>query len=160
MSTVEEHEPMTAQEQCREYIAAHELGHAIGMREAGFTPGVLHVKDYWIFTGAHGLCTIKEKEWPTDENGNIPDEVVRGYMVMLLAGQAAVEHLAELRGEQAGFTGVSDYQEFHECAKDVPFPLEEAKAKARSLVATHWGEIAEWIDILAERGRLAGKKVM
>jgi hypothetical protein len=160
MSSVEKSESQTERQRIRELIAVHELGHAVGTREAGLTPGEIRVKDYWLLTGSYGYCEVREDVFPTDAEGNTLKSVMRGYMVMLLAGQEAVDYLAELRGEKTHFTAESDYHSFKEWSQEVDLSLEEGKALARSLVVAHWGEIMQWCDRLVDRGRLAGKKVM
>jgi hypothetical protein len=140
----------------RHTIAVHELGHAVAMREAGLTPGVLTVTEGWFSGAVNGFCRVKEKWFPT-VGGEVDWDIVKGYLAGCMAGQAAVDHLQSLRGEPRLFTAADDYAEYESDSAGVPggYPIGLAEAAARVIVVDFWEEIERLAPELAETGRLS-----
>jgi hypothetical protein len=129
-----------------ETTAAHELGHGIAMREAGFSVSTLRV---FTFMGG-GRCELKN-EWARD------DDEMRGWLVGLVAGFAAEDYYRAQRGLRGAsrLTATFDFDTFHSRCEDL-ITEGAALAEAHSLLLVHWDELEELVPGLAESGRMSG----
>lgn len=152
--------PSDPRRESRECIAAHELGHFVALRKALIPVKELRLFSCWFSDSAYGHCELKQHAWTLGADGEPDRAEVRGYMVSLMAGQAAVDHFYKLCGEEPPFTAESDYEFFRELFRENSMITEEAaKAEAETIIAMHWEEIARYMDEFADRGRLAGRKI-
>jgi hypothetical protein len=126
--------------------AAHELGHGIAMREAGFSVSTLRV---FTFMGG-GRCEL-ENEWAHD------DSQMRGWLVGLMAGFAAEDYYRAQRGlgRASRLAATFDFDTFHSRCEDL-ITEGAALAEAHSLLLAHWGELESLVPVLAEAGRMNG----
>lgn len=135
--------------------AAHELGHAFAMREAGLTPGRIVV--HRIMGG--GSCTARED--------SITPEQFWPAAVMTAAGRAGEELYREYHeisspwswgteGDEANFLELlKDASELGICIG----PWEAAVSEARVLLEVHWEELDALVLPLAYTGTMNGLPV-
>lgn len=133
--------------------AAHELGHAFGLRAAGLTPGRLTVRRI----AGGGWCAVKDDLIQPDQ--------LWGYAVGLACGRAAEEIYREDTGLAGPWSWGTSGDEEMFANLFVPREgegyltagtWEQALAEARSLLTADWFELEPLILPLAHSGTLNG----
>lgn len=128
-----------------ESTAAHELGHAIAMREAGILLGKIQV---FQFLGG-GRCQLPDQV--------VTEEQYGGYLVGMAAGYVAEDYWRSLRG-MSGASWSAAAWDFSVINADRGAIMTEGEAlsRAHSLLLLHWDELEELVPGLAESGRMNG----
>jgi hypothetical protein len=128
-----------------ESTAAHELGHALAMREAGLLIGRIDV--YQFFGG--GRCHLLSQY--------VTDEQYGGYLVGMAAGYVAEDSWRAQRG-MSGASWSAAAWDFSVINANRGAIMTEGEAmnRAATLLFACWDELETLVPVLAEAGRMNG----
>jgi hypothetical protein len=131
---------------------AHELGHAIVMRELGLTPAIVRVHPFW----GGGYCQTEERIETWQQYAHCG--------VIALAGWEGENHWRMLRGLSGASTwgASSDTSYFRRALRDIKQYSEgevtlkehQARAEAMEILLAHWEELEGLIPELADRTKI------
>jgi hypothetical protein len=139
----------------RHVVAAHELGHAITWRAAGFDIDEIWVKGRGA--AAHGHVWIVQTE---DQIRTVADE--RAVQAGLLAGRVAQHRWCDHANTAIDISCEIDEQ-YYRARRRSPLGRRVSRTAARNdarrLVRAHWRAIACLTPVLASAGRLSPSRL-